>query len=183
MVSTLDSESSDPSSNLGGTFLFNFKKDTFYSPAFRLPRPPAAWLTRTRRTDVGPNGTGGVLAGPGWLCPSLAVGGPAPPLPSTSRPGAQRRPLVERSPLVGSPGSRRVKGRGCAHRVLPLEGASHRTPCDRTVGPVRKWWRGGAAMSLISQDGSLDQDGRSRVPDLPGMNYALFRFSIITNVN
>ena len=38
-------------------------------------------------------------------------------------------------------------------------------------------------MSLISQDGSLDQDGRSRVPDLTGMNYALFGFSIIPNVN
>ena len=44
MVSTLDSESSDPSSNLGGTFLFNYKKDTFYSPhrtCFPAPATPS----------------------------------------------------------------------------------------------------------------------------------------------
>ena len=88
MVSTLDSESSDPSSNLGGTFLFNFKKDTFYSPAFRLPRPPAAWLTRTRRTGVGPNGTGGVLAGPDGSAhpwPSEGRRLPCPPPPGQGR--------------------------------------------------------------------------------------------------
>ena len=40
-------------------------------------------------------------------------------------------------------------------RLEPHEGASHRTPCNCTVVPVRKWRRGGAAMSLINQDGLL----------------------------
>ena len=47
MVSTLDSESSNPSSNLGGTFLPSWKKNTFYSlnrigPARGLPRASVA---------------------------------------------------------------------------------------------------------------------------------------------
>ena len=84
MVSTLDSESSNPSSNLGGTFLPSWKKNTFYSlnrigPARGLPRASVA----------GSHGHGGQV----WDRPgasSLDPGGSAhlcPPSPGQGRSG------------------------------------------------------------------------------------------------
>ena len=94
MVSTLDSESSDPSSNLGGTFLFNYQKDTFYSP-HRTCFPAPATPSGVAHTD------------PADRCGTDRERGRcrrAGASPARPRPGAQRPSQCR--PLVGSPGSR-----------------------------------------------------------------------------
>ena len=153
MVSTLDSESSDPSSNLGGTFLFNYQKDTFYSPlrtCFPAPATPSGVAHTDPADRCGTTGSGGVVEGPAPLLPAPGQGRSDPARGAATQPV----PPPRRVPWVSG-----VKGRGCAHRVLTREGASHRTPCNCAVVPVRKRRRGGAAMSLISQDGSFRVEG------------------------
>ena len=104
MVSTLDSESSDPSSNLGGTFLPSWKKNTFYSTnRTRLPAP--ATLSGVVHTDTADR-CGTDSGRPRWTRAALPIAGhesPAPPLPSKPRPGALRPSQCR--PFVGSPGS------------------------------------------------------------------------------
>ena len=88
MVSTLDSESSDPSSNLGGTFLFNYQKDTFYSPhrtCFPAPATPSGVAHTDPADRCGTTGSGGVVEGPAPLLPAPGQGrsDPASAAPSS----------------------------------------------------------------------------------------------------
>lgn len=69
MVSTLDSESSDPSSSLGGTSLFGRR---FYSFPSVLLSDPKVWIPGGRTQALSPG------SGP----PAPAAVGPAQPRPS-----------------------------------------------------------------------------------------------------
>lgn len=102
-------------------------------------------------TDPGcPRWTQAALHIPGHRRP-----GPCPPLHPPPR-GAATQPVPRPRQVTQGLGGKR-------ERLRPLSpapgGASHHMPCNCTVVPVSKWWRGGTVMSLISQDGSFPVQG------------------------